>query len=66
MTRQRTAPGMGVYVQFPDVHWLPRQRGVVVRCFVEKLGGEEGVEYGVGIQLTAACPELRELATLGG
>jgi hypothetical protein len=66
VTAQRVAPGMSVYLQFPGVAWLPRQRGAVARCFVARLCGEQGVEYGVGVRLAAAIPELRELASRPG
>jgi hypothetical protein len=65
-TLQRARPGTPVYLTFPGVPWLPRQRGTVARCFVCDLGGEEGVAYGVAVQLTTRVPELRELATQPG
>jgi hypothetical protein len=63
VTTQRTRIGMPVYLQFPCVEWLPRQRGTVARCYVARLAGEQGVEYGVGIQLATPLHQLRELAT---
>jgi hypothetical protein len=66
VTTQRVAPGMAVYLHFPGVEWLPRQRAVVARCFVAGLAGEAGVEYGVAVHLAAPLPQLRELASQGG
>lgn len=65
-TAQRTRPGTSVYLAFPGVPWLPRQRGIVSRCFVSRLAGEQGVAYGVAVQLSTRTPELRELATQVG
>ena len=66
VTTQRVTPGMALYLQFPGVEWLPRQRAVVVRCFVARLAGEGGVEYGVAVHLAAPLPQLRELASRSG
>lgn len=63
---RRAAPGRAVVVQWPDVDWLPRQRASVTRCFVARLMGEEGVEYGIGLEFAGMVPELRELATREG
>jgi hypothetical protein len=65
-TAQRTRPGTSVYLSFPGVPWLPRQRGTVARCFVSRLSGEQGVAYGVAVHLATRLPELRELATQHG
>ena len=65
-TAQRTRPGTSVYLSFPGVPWLPRQRGTVARCFVSRLAGEHGVAYGVAVHLATMVPELRELATQHG
>ena len=63
---RRVAPGRVVAVAWPDVDWLPRQRAMVARCFVSRLLGESGIEYGVALEFGAAVPELRELATRMG
>ena len=43
---RRVPPGRVVAVAWPDVAWLPRQRAMVARCFVARLRGEAGIEYG--------------------
>ena len=63
---RRVAPGRVVAVAWPDVDWLPRQRATVVRCFVTRLLGDAGMEYGVALEFAAVVPELRELATRRG
>jgi hypothetical protein len=63
LTTQRPRLGMPVYLQFPGVEWLPRQRGTVARCYVSRLSGDPGVEYGVAIQLASPLAQLWELVT---
>jgi hypothetical protein len=63
---RRVPPGRVVAVAWPDVAWLPRQRAMVARCFVSRLLGDAGIEYGVALEFAAAVPELRELATRMG
>jgi hypothetical protein len=65
-TRQRLAPGRTVVMQWPGIDALQRMRAVVLRSTVARLLGEEGVEYGVALQLVDAQPALAELATRPG
>jgi hypothetical protein len=63
LTTQRTRIGLPVYLQFPGVEWLPRQRGTVARCYVSCLSGDPGVEYGVAVHLSTPLSQLWELVT---
>jgi hypothetical protein len=66
ITAQRTAPGRSVVLHWPAIDALPRLRASVVRCSVARLLGEDGVEFGVALELVSPARELGELATRAG